>query len=49
MEAEPVDRTILISIAVLAVPYHRMPQGLHMHTDLVGASGLEVEFDEGVN
>ena len=46
VEAEAVNRRILVAMAILAVANHGMVDALHMHTDLVGTAGLEVELDK---
>ena len=48
VEAEAVNGAGLIAVPVLAVAHYRTAFGRQMHTDLVGAAGLEVELDEGI-
>ena len=48
VETEPVNRRRLVTVPVLAVADDRTTFGGEVHTDLVRAAGLEVEFDEGI-
>ena len=48
METESVDRRGLVTMPILAVADNRTAFGSQMDTDLVGAAGLEMEFDEGI-
>ena len=49
MQAKAVNRAGFIAVSVLAIAYNRATLGGEMDTDLVGSSGLQMEFDEGVN
>lgn len=49
MEAEAVDRGRLVAVAILAVADDGASFGGEMHAYLVGASGLQMELDEGIN
>ena len=49
MQTQAVDRREGIAVAILAVAYNGATFGGEMHAYLVGASGLEMELDEGIN
>ena len=47
MQAEAIDRTVIQAMTILTVAHYGMTDRGEMDTDLVGATGLEVELDEG--
>ena len=47
MQTEAVDRTIVEAMTVLTVAHYGMTDRGQMDTNLVGAAGLEVEFQKG--
>ncbi len=49
MQAKAVNRAGFIAVPVLAIAYDGATFGSEMDTDLVGSSGLQMEFDEGIN
>ena len=49
MQAKAVNRAGFIAVTVLTVSHNRATLGSEMDTDLVGSSGLQMEFDEGIN
>lgn len=48
MQAKAVHRAVIIAVTIFAVAHNRMTYRCHVHTNLIGASGLEVEFNECV-
>ena len=49
MQAKAVNRAGFIAVTVLAIAYDGATLGGEMDTALVGSSGLQMEFDEGIN
>jgi len=47
VEAETVDRRGLVAVTVLAVTDYRTTLARKMNANLIGTTGLEVQFDEG--
>ena len=46
MQAQAVNGRILVAMTVLAVANDRVPDALHMNTNLIGSPRLEVKFNE---
>ena len=49
MQTETIYRTALIAMSVFTITYYGTPFGGEVNTDLVGASGFEMELDEGIS
>jgi hypothetical protein len=48
VQAEAVDRAVLVTMTVLAVTHYRTSFGGKVNTDLVRAPGFQMQFDEGI-
>ena len=46
MQAQAIHGRIFVAVTILAVSDDRVPDALHVNTNLVGAPRLEIEFEE---